>query len=310
MKNYLICLIGPTAVGKTAVSLDLAVELQIFFGQKNCIVSADSRQVYQEIPVGTAQLSFKDQRSVPHYFMGDLSIAETFNAGIFEQKAREILSKHYQNHKLALLVGGSGLYVDALCKGFSFFPDVSEFYREEVIRFYQDKGLSALQQEVQRLDPSYAERVDMQNPQRLMRALEICWSTGRTFSSFLDQPRQHSLNLDFEIIYIGLHLEKSDLVSNIQKRTKEMLAQGLIEEAEKMLPYKHHNALQTVGYPETFAYLENLINLETLEQQIALKTAQYAKRQMTWFRKNKAIQWFFPQQKKEIFEFILGRMKV
>ena len=287
----LVCLVGSTAVGKTAVSLALAEYFKKFHP---FIISADSRQVFSEIPIGTAQLPVKDRCGVPHFFMGTQSIFEdaAFNAGIFEQNALAILQQNPSS--LGFVVGGSGLYVNALCFGLDEFPAISPTYREKAITLYQTEGLLGLQQALCVADPLYFSKVDQQNPQRLMRALEVFWATGQPFSAFMQKktPKKRP----FDVLFIGLHLPKDELVRNITVRSDAMLNGGLLEECEPLLPYHHYPALQTVGYPESFLYLQGKINRATLREQLIIHTCQYAKRQRTWFKKNPNIHWFLPSE--------------
>ena len=295
--NWLIVIVGPTAVGKSRVAVKLANLTDI-------ILSADSRQVFQEIPIGTAQVDRQEQNNIPHFFMGNFSLYEapSLNAGQFQEQAEAILQAHYCNNKRAFLVGGSGLYVNALCFGLNEFPDVAPSFRERAISLYQERGLQGLQTELQQLDPVYFERVDLQNAQRLMRALEVCWSTNRPFSSFWE-PNVSPPSL-FRPLFVGIVLPKEQLMQNIERRTKNMLADGLIEEAKAVQALRDCNALKTVGYPEVFDYLDGKISLDTARDLINLHTRQYAKRQMTWFKKNSNIQWFSPEDIEGIREYI------
>lgn len=288
-------MVGATAVGKTDLTIRLAQELD------TAIISADSRQFFEEMQIGTARPTRAEMQNVPHYLLGHISITQNYTASDFEQEALGVLERLFENKEIVILTGGSGLYVKVLCEGIDPMPAVAPHWREKVQQAYQEKGLAFLQEELARLDAAYFAEVDIQNPQRLMRALEICWATGKPFSSFRQGTKQER---PFQILKIGLERPRQELYERINRRVDIMLEQGLLEEAKKLLPYKSHNALQTVGYKEIFDFLEGKQSWEETIRLIKQNTRHYAKRQMTWFKKDTTIQWFHPEDYQEIRNFI------
>jgi len=294
--KYLIVIVGPTAVGKTA----LGIKLASFF--KTEILSADSRQVFREMEIGTAKPSPEELSEVKHYFINSHSIYEEFNAGKFEEEGLKVLEGILDTHNTAVMVGGSGLYIDAICKGMDKIPADPEI-RNQLIKQLETEGLEKLQEQLARHDPDYFGKVDKQNPQRVMRALEVYLSTGIPYSVL--RTRQE-VERPFSIIKIGLDLERAVLYERIDKRMDEMIGKGLFREAEKLYPLRHLNALQTVGYSEIFDYFAGIHNKEEAVRLLKRNSRRYAKRQLTWFRRDSSIQWFKPEEDKKINEYISG----
>jgi len=295
INKTLLVIVGATAVGKT----DLAVRVAKKFA--TVIVSADSRQFFAEMQIGTARPSTAEMQGVPHHLVGHISIAQNYTVSDFEQEALGILEKEFQTKNLVILTGGSGLYVKVLCEGLDNIPQIEPHWREKAQQAYHEKGIEFLQQELARLDATYFAEVDIHNPQRLMRALEICWATGKPFSYFRQGKKQ---NRPFRILKIGLERPREELYERINRRVDTMIEQGLLEEAKSLLPYKNHNALQTVGYKEMFDFLENKQTWEETIRLIKQNTRHYAKRQMTWFKKDKEIHWFHPEDYEKMCQFI------
>lgn len=282
-QKKLIVLVGPTAIGKTALSIVLA---QYF----NCeIVSCDSRQFFKEMQIGTAVPTTTELSAVQHHFIQNKSIFDQYTVGDFEKEAIHTLDELYQNDDFAILVGGSGLYVDAVIKGFDEFPEIKTSVRAAVTFNYEQFGIEYLQTELQKLDPKYFEVVAKGNPQRMMRALEVCIGTGKPYSTFLNQKKN---SRNFTPIFIGLEAERSVIYDRINQRVDCMIEEGLLEEAEKLVSFKNLNALQTVGYRELFRYFEGEISLEFAIDEIKKNTRRFAKRQLTWFKKNENTIWF------------------
>lgn len=282
-KPLLVCIVGPTAIGKTKLSIELAQALQTE------IISADSRQFFKEMSIGTAVPSSEELQSAPHHFIQNKSIHEFYSVGDFERDALAMLQELYKKHKILILVGGSGLYVDAIINGLDEFPEVSDAVRQALNMEYKTKGIGHLQKELQTSDPAYFKKVDVNNPQRVIRALEVIRSSGLPFSGF--RGKKH-VERPFNSIYIGLEAPREVIYERINKRVDKMMDLGLLEEANSLLPYKDLNALQTVGYKELFEYFENRSTLEQAIDLIKRNTRRFAKRQGTWFRKNPQINWF------------------
>jgi tRNA dimethylallyltransferase len=282
-----IVIVGPTAVGKTAIAIDIARHFQ------TKIISADSRQCFKEMTIGVAKPSSEELQQVHHYFINSHSIHDEVNAAVFEQYALQAAQEIFQQHDHAVVTGGTGLYVKAFCEGLDDMPPVSPAIRQQITEQYEQQGLAWLQQQVQLHDPLYYATGEIQNPQRLIRALEVKQATGQSIREFQQGKKT---TRDFRIIKIGLELPKPELHARIHARVDAMIQQGLVQEVESLLPYRHLNALQTVGYSEIFDYLDGKITLETAIDQIKTNTRQYAKRQMTWFRRDDSITWFAPQQ--------------
>ena len=282
IQPVLLVLTGPTGVGKTELSLRLAEH----FGCP--VVSADSRQIFREIPVGTAAPTAAEQARVKHYFVGTKSVAEDYNAGQYERDALALLDTLFQTHRTVVLTGGSMLYIDAVCNGFDDIPSVPADLREQVKAEYNTNGLAWLQSEVQRLDPAYWTEVDRQNPQRLLHCVEVCRIAGKPFSSFRSRTRAQR---PFRIVKVGLTRPREELYTRINLRVEQMMAQGLLEEARSVYPLRHRNSLQTVGYRELFAYFDGQYTLPEAVEMIQQNSRHYAKRQMTWFNRDTTIHW-------------------
>jgi tRNA dimethylallyltransferase len=282
-KPLLICVVGATAIGKTSLAIKLA---QAFSTE---IISADSRQFFKEMNIGTAVPSKEELEAIPHHFIQNKSIFEDYSVGDFERDALSLITDIFEKKKLLILVGGSGLYVDALVKGLDTFPEVPSEIREQLNFELNEKGLETLQNELKKADPTYFEKVDIQNPHRVIRALEIYRATGKPYSSFLNKE---AINRDFETLYIGLTAERELIYGRINHRVDQMIEAGLIDEAKSLLPHKERNALQTVGYRELFEYFEGKISKEEAISEIKKNTRRFAKRQNTWFKKNEEIHWF------------------
>ena len=273
---------GPTAVGKTSA----AIEMAKYF--KTEIISADSRQCFKELNIGVARPSEEELQIIKHYFIASHSIRDDVNAGSFEQYSLQKVNEIFQEHNVAVMVGGTGLYIKAFCEGMDEMPSVTAETRKSIISDYEKHGLKWLQAEIQKKDPAFYNTGEIQNPQRLMRALEVVEATGQSILTFRKGKKQER---DFNIVKIGLEISKEDLHRNINARVDVMLAAGLLQEVERLLPFKDLNALQTVGYTEMFDHLEGKISLEDAAELIRKNTRQYAKRQMTWFKKDKDIHW-------------------
>ena len=283
LKNKtLIVIAGPTASGKTAYSIELAKALN------TVILSADSRQFYKEMSIGTAAPTEEELNQVKHYFVHHISIEDKYDVADYERDALQLLDELFKTHDNVILTGGSGLFIDAVCNGIDIMPDVQLEIRQKVEKLFQKGGIKALQDEVLRLDPEYFAIVDQQNPRRLQRALEVCYQTGKTFTSFRSG---NAIQRDFDIKKYALLWDRQALIKRIDRRVDMMMEQGLLEEAEALYPKRHLNALNTVGYKELFAYFDGQCTLAEAVEQIKIHTRQYAKRQMTWLRRDKGYQW-------------------
>lgn len=287
----LIVIAGPTASGKTATAIEVAKALN------TVIINADSRQFYKEMSIGTAVPTPKELHEVKHYFVQHISILNDYDVATYEQDVMILLKKLFVDHDQVVLTGGSGLFIDAVCKGIDAMPEIETATRQQVERLYQEGGLTALQQEVQRLDPEYWAIVDQKNPRRLQRALEVCYQTGKTFTSFRTNT---GAKRDFDIVKYALLWDKQQLYNRINLRVEQMLAQGLVEEARRLYPYRRRNALNTVGYKELFEYFDGKCSLNEAVEQIKLNTRHYAKRQMTWLRKDQEYNWINPSMGERI----------
>ncbi|MBX0332140.1 tRNA (adenosine(37)-N6)-dimethylallyltransferase MiaA [Pontibacter sp. HSC-14F20] len=298
--RFLIVVVGPTAVGKT----DLCVRLARHFGTE--IISADSRQFYQEMSIGTAKPTPEEQQGIQHHFVDSHPITETYNAGAYEQDVLALLGQLYQQYKSVILTGGSGLYVRAVTDGMDEMPETDPAVRDKLTARYRQEGLQPLLVQLQQLDPAYYERVDKANPQRVIRALEVCLSSGQPYSDFRKAGAQER---PFHIIKVGLNRNRQELYERIDRRMDLMLEQGLLEEAKTLYPYRDHNALQTVGYKEIFDYLEGKYDWEEAVRLLKRNSRRYAKRQLTWFHKHQDYTWFHPEQWDAILTFIGEQMQ-
>lgn len=281
--SKLIVIVGPTAVGKTALAMRVAKQL------KTEILSADSRQIYKELEIGTAKPTAAELAEVSHHFINSHSIQETFNAANFGIQASKLLEELSHQHEYVVVCGGSGLYIKGLLEGFDEMPQVENGVREKIIQLYQQNGLVWLQDQVKKLDPAYFETVDVQNPQRLMRALEVIESTDKPFSAWQLKSKRV---LPYQVIKIGLELERDQLYARIDARMDAMIEAGLFEEASKFYPQKQLNALQTVGYKEIFDFMDGLYDKEEAVRLLKRNSRHYAKRQLTWFKRDEEIKWF------------------
>jgi tRNA dimethylallyltransferase len=287
--------VGPTAIGKTSIAIQLAEHF------KTEIVSADSRQFYKELAIGTAKPSALELKTVKHHFIDSLSIHEDYNSGQFETDAIACLQKIFMNHDLALLVGGSGLFVNAVCHGMDQLPESDPDLRAELDTLLNEKGIKALQKKLSDLDPEYFRTVDQLNPHRLIRAIEVCMLTGIKYSEL---RKRQGKERDFSIVKIGLDEDREKVYERINRRVDVMMQNGLAEEAKKYFSQRHLNSLQTVGYRELFDFLEGKISFHKAVELIKRNTRRYAKRQLTWFRKDKEITWFQPDQISEIIRLL------
>ncbi len=278
----LIVIAGPTAVGKTAVAIELAKKL------KAEIISADSRQFFKEMSIGTAKPTDVELSQAEHHFINSHSITENFSVGDFEKQVLALLEIIFQKHDTVILVGGSGLYIKAICEGFDELPTASPQIRESLNLEFKEKGIVYLQEKLKLADPVYYQQVDLNNPQRIIRALEVTESTGKPFSSY---RKAETNKRPFQIIKIGLNLPREVLYQRINQRVDDMITQGLVEEARSLLPYRDLNALNTVGYAELFDYFDGKTDLKTAVELIKQNTRRFAKRQLTWFRKDEEIKW-------------------
>ncbi len=282
--KHLIVIVGPTAIGKTSLSIALAHH----FGCE--ILSADSRQFYRELAIGTAKPSKEEQDGIPHHFIDSLSIQDDYNVGQFEADAIDKLKALFQHSDVSIMVGGSGLYVDAVCKGIDDIPKDAKV-RTALIQELEEKGIEALQSELKERDPAHFEQMNIQNPQRLIRALEVCRVTQQPYSSF---RKNKVKKRPFQIHKIGLNTDREVVYNNINQRVDLMMKKGLLEEVKSVYEFKHLNALNTVGYKELFAYLDSQTSLEEAVELIKKNTRNFAKRQLTWFRKDPDTVWFTP----------------
>ena len=283
MAKTLIAVVGPTAIGKTALSIKLANHYNTE------IVSADSRQFYKEMTIGTAVPSKEELSAAKHHFIQNLSVTEDYSVGDFERDGLALLDKLFKVQDIVILVGGSGLYVDAIVKGLNHFPDIDESIRLKLNDSLKNEGLEPLQNQLKTLDPKYFEKVDIHNPHRVIRALEICIGTQKTYTSFLEQDKEER---PFNTITIGLEADRTKIYERINDRVDIMMAEGLLKEVKSLEPYKNYNALNTVGYKELFNYLDDEWSLEFAISEIKKNTRRFAKRQLTWFKKNSDTLWF------------------
>ncbi len=300
--KYLITIIGPTAIGKTSLSIALAQH----FGC--AIISCDSRQFFKEMRIGTAVPSSDELAAATHHFIQNKSIFENYTVGDFEKEAIVKLNELYQSNDFVILVGGSGLYVDAILKGFDAFPDIDAVVREEVTANYEKYGISYLQEQLELLDSNYFQKISLenpqtlQNPQRMMRFVEVCIGTGKPYSSFLNQNKN---NRDFTPIIIGLEAERNVMYDRINQRVDIMMNEGLLAEAEQLYTHKELNALQTVGYRELFSYFDGECTLNFAIEEIKKNTRRFSKRQLTWFKRTENAKWFdYLTDRNEIIAFI------
>ena len=295
----LIVLIGPTGVGKTELSLRLAENFQTH------IVSADSRQLYAELKIGTAAPTPEQLERVPHHLVGTLHLTDYYSAAQYETEAMEILEKLFMQHEVVVLTGGSMMYVDAICKGIDDIPTVDAETRQLMLQKYEEEGLEQLCAELRLLDPEYYRIVDLKNPKRVIHALEICYMTGKTYSSF---RTRNCKERPFRIIKIGLTRDREELYDRINRRVDIMMQEGLLEEARSVYPYKDLNSLNTVGYKEIFKYLDGEWKLPFAIEKIKQNSRIYSRKQMTWFKRDEEIRWFHPEQETEILAYLRSQL--
>ena len=293
--NTLIVVTGPTAVGKTALTIEIAKHYGI------PIINADSRQIYQELKIGTASPTAEQMQQVKHYFVGTKSITDYYNASMYEQEVVQLLEKLFVDSPVQLLTGGSMMYIDAVCNGIDDIPTVRDDIRNEMKRRYQEEGLDALCEDLRRLDPEHYEVVDRQNHRRVIHALEICYQTGKTYTSFRTQKRKER---PFQIVKIGLTRDRQELYDRINQRVDTMMSEGLLDEVRSVSAYRSTNALNTVGYKELFDYIDGRWPLEEAVEHIKGNTRRYARKQLTWYKRDEQVTWFHPDQQDKILKFI------
>jgi tRNA dimethylallyltransferase len=298
-EKFLIVVAGPTASGKT----NAAIQIAKYF--KTEIVSADSRQFYREMSIGTAVPAKSQLRECPHHFIQHISIKKNYDVGSYEKDALSLLDKLFEKHDVVVLTGGSGLYIDAVCYGLDNIPDVDPKIRDRVAELFNSEGIEGLKSELSKHDPIYYDIVDKQNPRRLQRALEVFYQTGKPYSHY---RKRETNTRKFDVVWTALEVDRVDLINRINLRVEEMLAAGLAEEARKLLPYRHHNALNTVGYQEFFDFFDDKCSINEAVEKIKVNTRQYAKRQMTWFRKNQNYKWFNPSDAKALLDYLEHRI--
>ena len=282
----LVVLLGPTGVGKTELSLRLAEQFH------SPILSADSRQLYKDLVIGTAAPAVADLQRIRHYFVGILELADYYSASRFEEEALHLLSELFETHDTIIMSGGSMMYIDAVCKGIDDMPTIDETLRQEIRSLYEKEGLESVRQQLKLLDPVFYKQVDLKNPKRVMHALEICLMTGTPYSSL---RKNKAKKRPFRILKIGLTRERDELYDRINRRVDQMMENGLLDEARRVYLYRHLNSLNTVGYKELFQYLDGAWSLEFAVEKIKQNTRIYARKQMTWFKRDKEIRWFHPE---------------
>ena len=291
--STLVVITGPTAVGKTALTIELARHYH------TPVINADSRQIYRELRIGTAAPSEEQLQQAKHYFVGNKSIHDYYNASMYEQDVLEVLKKEPSDTNI--LSGGSMMYIDAVCNGIDDIPTVRDDIREEMKRRYEEEGLEALCEDLRRLDPEHYAIVDRQNYRRVIHALEICYQTGRTYTSFRTQSKKER---PFRIVKIGLNRDRNELYNRINARVDAMIEQGLLHEAESLYDQRQLNALNTVGYKEMFDYMDGRWSLDEAVERMKGNTRRYARKQLTWFKRDEEVRWFHPDQIDEILKYI------
>ena len=297
----LIVVVGPTAIGKTA----LAIKLAQFYRSE--IISADSRQFFKEMVIGTAKPTMEDLAAAPHHFIDSHSIKTLFSVGDFEVEALKLMAQLFKKHNVLIMVGGSGLYIDAVCKGLDELPEIDLNIRAQLNQQLANEGIETIRKQLLELDPAYFEKVDQSNPQRMIRGLEVVLSTGKKLSSFLTASKKER---PFNIIKIGLNTDRAVLYERINHRVDLMLEAGLLKEVEGLTPYRQYNALNTVGYSELFEYLDGKTNLSSAVAMIKQNTRRFAKRQLTWFKRDESTTWFEPNKEKEILNYLVSKFKI
>nr|WP_199077283.1 tRNA (adenosine(37)-N6)-dimethylallyltransferase MiaA [Pedobacter sp. ASV19] len=295
----LIVIVGPTAIGKTSLAIQLARHF------KTEIVSADSRQFFKEMEIGTAKPSTEELAAAPHHFINSHSIQTLFSTGDFEIEAMKTITSLFKNHDQVIMVGGSGLYINAVCNGLDDLPETDLSVREHLNRVFAEQGLEEIKDQLREADPEYYDKVDQANPQRMIRGLEFFLSTGTKLSSHLTNSKKVR---PFNIVKIGLNMDRSLLYRQINHRVDLMMEAGLLDEVRRLVPYKGLNALNTVGYSELFRYLDAELTLQEAVEQIKQNTRRFAKRQLTWFRKDPDTQWFEPNAYPAILSYLLKKL--
>lgn len=299
--KYLISVVGPTAVGKTSMSIALANEFDA------AIFSADSRQFFKELSIGTAKPTIEEQKSATHHFIDHLSIQEEYNASKFEKEALISLENYYKGSSIAILCGGSGMYVDALINGFDReLPEANDEIRAELLERLKMEGIESLQNELRELDPDFYNEIDLNNSKRLLRAIEICRTSPIPYSQLRKGEKRERA---FKTIKIGLNMDREQLYQRINQRVDQMILEGLLSEAKSVYAFREHNALKTVGYRELFSHFDGELSLEEAIDKIKVNSRRYAKRQLTWFKRDNEIKWFQPDRKKEIIQYIRNRFE-
>lgn len=291
----LIVIVGPTAAGKTALAIQVAKHVHAE------IISADSRQIYRELTIGTAKPNEAELREVPHHFIDSHSIADDYDAARFGEEALLKIYSLFERYDDVVVCGGSGLYIKALLEGFDDIPEVPDEIRDQLIEEFENKGMLWLQNRMRELDPEHFKKIDQKNPMRLMRALEVKLATGKSISEF---QKQTTKELPFKVIRIGVEVERARLYERIDKRMDDMIAQGLFEEAKGLYAYRHKNALQTVGYQEIFGFIDGQYDREEAVRLLKRNSRRYAKRQLTWFKRDEQIRWFKPDDVSSMMEYI------
>lgn len=299
MTKKLIVIVGPTAIGKTSAAISIAKHFETE------IISSDSRQFFKEMRIGTAVPSQEELAAVPHHFVQHISIHHPYSVGDFEKEAIAFIHDFFKRKNILVMAGGSGLYEKAVTKGLDKFPEIPQAVREELNKEWQEKGLTYLQQELKERDNDYFSVADIENPHRIIRALEVIRHTKKPFSFYLNQEKDKR---DFEVIKIGLQLPRAQIYERINLRVEQMMEQGLLKEVVELEPYRDVNALNTVGYKEIFAYLDNKHSLEEAVAEIQKNTRRFAKRQLTWYRKDQSITWFSPLDKDVIIKYLEGEI--
>lgn len=295
MRKTLLVITGPTGVGKTELSLDLAAQ----FGCP--IINADSRQIYKGIPIGTAAPTEEQMKRVRHYFVGTLALDEYFSAAKFEQEVLQLLNELFKQHDVVVMSGGSMMYIDAVCNGIDAIPTVSEEVRQTVYELYEDKGMAYMLEQLRLLDPLYYAAVDQKNKARVLHALEICYQTGKTFSSFRTGKKKER---SFDVVKLGLNRERSVLFERINERVSKMMEAGLMEEVKRVYPLRHLNALNTVGYKELFNVIDGEWTLDFALARMRKNTRVYAKKQLTWYKKDDEINFYLPEDRGGIYLYL------
>ena len=295
MSKTLFVILGPTGVGKTELSLEIARRLSV------SIINADSRQIYAELPIGTAAPTEEQQKRIKHYFVGNHHLQDYYSASMYEEDVMNLLNEQFQTNDYALLTGGSMMYIDAVCKGLDDIPTIKDEIRELYKQRLQAEGLPKLLEELKEVDPEHYNIVDHNNPRRVVHALEICKQTGKTFTSFRTNIKKER---PFNIVKIGLNRPREEMYERINNRVIEMMKEGMLNEAKKVYKYKGLNSLNTVGYKELFAFFDGTIPYEEAVRQIQSNTRRYMRKQLTWFKRDAEITWFNPEEAEKILEFV------